>query len=302
MLIARQFRRSLSTTTALLDTWIHNKSSTRSLLIRFRGWQDQRCKRHTRTSICNVQYAKWQVHELDNNYSTLDAKTYNTCTLRVYWIRTQATSHTICNVILAPQQVQSIWSLARKKTEIPELQVDPDAILKEIRLPYHISHLLILLLLAAIPTLFLNLTVGILAGIYSERRREKALAKSKAKIRGFDVMLTEKVMFCIVAIPTIWFFYGILMYFFTDFDGPTMALCIMSMPLFANIGILLWEKLVWLISRVLGLTTCACSLHLGVGWSTPLKREESCKPMSRRASSVTLSSLADANEGAKKDK
>lgn len=63
-----------------------------------------------------------------------------------------------------------------------------------------------------------------------------------------------------------------------------------------------WEKLVWLISRVLGLTTCACSLHLGVGWSTPLKREESCKPMSRRASSVTLSSLADANEGAKKDK
>ena len=224
---------SPSTTTALLDTSIFNKYSTRSLLNSI-SW--------VAGSKMHTTYSHLNVHELDNNYSTFDAKTYNTCTLRVYWICTQVASHTICNVILAPQQVQSIWSLARKKTEIPELQVDPDAILKEIRLPCHIAHLLIHLLLAAIPTLFLNLTAGILAGIYSERRREKALAKSKAKIRGFDVMLTEKVMFCIVAISTIWFFYGILMYFFTDFDGPTMALCIMSMPFFANIGILLRER------------------------------------------------------------
>ena len=73
------------------------------------------------------------------------------------------------------------------------------------------------------------------------RRQEKALAKSMVKIRGFDVMLTEKVMFCIVAIPTMWFFYGMWMYFFSDFDGPTMALCIMSIPLYAYIGIVVSE-------------------------------------------------------------
>ena len=112
-----------------------------------------------------------------------------------------------------------------------------DQILKGIRLPYQIVHLLVPLLLAAIPTLFLNLPVGVLAGIYAERRREKALKKSKVKGRAFDVMLTEKVVFCIAAIPSLWFIYGLL-YFFTDFDGPTIALCILSMPLFAYVGII----------------------------------------------------------------
>jgi glycerol-3-phosphate O-acyltransferase/dihydroxyacetone phosphate acyltransferase len=218
--------------------------------------------------------------------------------------------------------------LAREKTELPELQVDPDAVLKEIRLPYQIAHLLILLLLAAIPTLFLNLPVGILAGIYSERRREKALAKSKVKIRGFDVMLTEKVLFCIVAIPTMWFFYGMLMYFFTDFDGPTMALCIVSLPLFAYIGIVVSEagmvdikdlrpyymrlfpssrrrlKCLPEARRKLQTDLRAFIKLLGpalgeVYYGKELDWKE-IQEKSRRASSAALSSLADADEGAKK--
>jgi glycerol-3-phosphate O-acyltransferase/dihydroxyacetone phosphate acyltransferase len=119
--------------------------------------------------------------------------------------------------------------------------IDGDRILQEVKLPYQIIHLLMVLLLAAIPTLFLNLPVGVLAGLYSERRRKKALAKSKVKVRGFDVMLTEKVVFCIVAIPTLWFIYFVLLYFFTDFDAPTIALCIMSLPLFAYVGIIVSE-------------------------------------------------------------
>lgn len=116
-----------------------------------------------------------------------------------------------------------------------------DEILKEIRLPYQIVHLLIVLMLAAIPTLFLNLPVGVLAGLYSESRRKKALANSKVKVRGFDVMMTEKIVFCMVAIPTLWIFYGVLMAVFTDFDGPTIALCILSFPLFAYTGIVVSE-------------------------------------------------------------
>jgi glycerol-3-phosphate O-acyltransferase/dihydroxyacetone phosphate acyltransferase len=124
--------------------------------------------------------------------------------------------------------------LDREKTDV----MDIDEILKELRLPYQIVHLLVLLALAAIPALFLNLPVGILAGIYAERRRAKALAKSKVKVKGFDVMLTEKVIFCIVAIPTLWFVYFLMLYFGTDFDGPTIALCILSLPLFAYVGII----------------------------------------------------------------
>lgn len=61
--------------------------------------------------------------------------------------------------------------------------LEGDDILKEIRLPYQIGHLLIVLALSALPMLFLNLPVGVLAGIYSEQRRKKALAKSKVKVR-----------------------------------------------------------------------------------------------------------------------
>ena len=102
------------------------------------------------------------------------------------------------------------------------------------------------------------------------RRRE--LATSKVKIRGFDVMLTGKVLFCIVAIPTMWFFYGMLMYFFTDVDGPTMALCIMSIPLFAYIGIFVSEARMVHIKNVR-----PYYMHLFPSSHRRLRREESCK-------------------------
>lgn len=68
-------------------------------------------------------------------------------------------------------------------------KVDGDSVLSVLHLVYNIVHLLLLLVLAAVPVVLLNLPVGLLAGIYAESRRKTALAKSKVKIRGFDVRL-----------------------------------------------------------------------------------------------------------------
>lgn len=122
---------------------------------------------------------------------------------------------------------------------------DEDAseeIVTDIRIVYRICHLLILLLLSAIPNIFLNFPVRILADIYASGRRKKALAASKVKIHGYDVMLTEKIIFCIVTVPTLWMIYGLILYFCTNFDGPTITLCIMSFPLFAYVGIVTSES------------------------------------------------------------
>jgi len=116
-----------------------------------------------------------------------------------------------------------------------------EEIITEIRIGYRIVHLLVLLLLSAIPNIFLNLPVRILADIYAERRRKKALQRSKVKIHGYDVMLTEKLVFCIVAVPTLWIIYGLMLVFFTEFDGPTITLCIMCLPSFAYMGIIASE-------------------------------------------------------------
>ena len=119
--------------------------------------------------------------------------------------------------------------------------MDGDTVLREMRLPYEIGHFMLLLVLAAIPAVFLNLPVGIIANLYSERRRKIALAKSKVKVRGMDVKLTEKIMICIVLVPTLWLVYGLLLVYFTDLDGPAIALAFLSMPLFSYMGVVVTE-------------------------------------------------------------
>lgn len=119
--------------------------------------------------------------------------------------------------------------------------IDGDTVLREMRLPYQIVHVLFLMLIAAIPAVFLNLPVGLIARLYAERRRKRALAKSKVKITGKDVMLTEKIVLCIVLVPSLWIMYGMLLYNFTDLDGPAIALCFFAMPLFSYTGIM-WAE------------------------------------------------------------
>lgn len=108
----------------------------------------------------------------------------------------------------------------------------------DIRIVYRIAHLLVLTALSALPSLFLNLPVRIMADIYAERRRKKALAASKVKIHGYDVMLTEKLTFCIVVVPLLWLVYGLIMVFFTNFDGQTITLCFMCFPVFSYTAII----------------------------------------------------------------
>jgi len=62
------------------------------------------------------------------------------------------------------------------------------------------------------------------------------------KIEAIDVMLSEKVMFCTVMVPTLWFFYAIILVLFTNFDRQAIALSIISFPVFSYIGIMTAES------------------------------------------------------------
>lgn len=42
-------------------------------------------------------------------------------------------------------------------------------------------------------------------------------------------------------VPSLWLFYALLLIFFTDLDGPTVALIVFSFPLFAYMGIVVAE-------------------------------------------------------------
>lgn len=54
-------------------------------------------------------------------------------------------------------------------------------------------------------------------------------------------MLTEKIVFCLVMIPALWVFYGLLLVYFTDFDGPTVAFIFFAFPICAYLGVVVAE-------------------------------------------------------------
>ena len=105
----------------------------------------------------------------------------------------------------------------------------------------HIFHLLCIFVLATLPAVLLNFPIGIISRIYSNRRRKAALAASKVKIKGYDVMLSERVLCSIVLVPSLWMVYGLILFFFTSLDGPSLAVCFTCFPLFSYWSIIQTE-------------------------------------------------------------
>lgn len=127
-------------------------------------------------------------------------------------------------VELTLTQSQSQSSLGHSRT---------DTVLHRMNVLGHICHLVCVSALAALPALFLNLPVGLAARIYSSRRRKVALAASKVKVKAYDVVLSERVLACIVLVPSLWIFYGAALRIFTNLDGPSLAVCFACFPLFS---------------------------------------------------------------------
>mmetsp|Transcript_12590 Transcript_12590/g.18891 ORF Transcript_12590/g.18891 Transcript_12590/m.18891 type:complete len:651 (-) Transcript_12590:4-1956(-) len=116
-----------------------------------------------------------------------------------------------------------------------------DKVMDTIRLPLRIAEILLLLFVSLLPALFLNLPVGLVARYWALHRRKKALAASKVKVKGMDVMLTEKVLLCMVLVPSLWVFYGVMLAFFTDLDSSAIVLAFLSFPLASYMGIVTTE-------------------------------------------------------------
>jgi glycerol-3-phosphate O-acyltransferase / dihydroxyacetone phosphate acyltransferase len=131
--------------------------------------------------------------------------------------------------------------------QIPSLEseetsdTDADKVMARMRIPFRIIEFIFLLLVSAIPAIFLNLPVGLIARYWALHRREKALRASKVKVKGMDVMLSEKVLLCIVLVPSLWIFYAILLIKFTDWDISTISVALWSFPVFSYMGIVTTE-------------------------------------------------------------
>ena len=105
------------------------------------------------------------------------------------------------------------------------------------KLVYTFLHGLLTMSLASIPTIVLNAPVGVAAKYWAQAQAKKALAKSKVKVDGRDVLLTNKIVFSIMAIPILWVSYALVLYFYFHWELRTILVAFLCMPVASYIGI-----------------------------------------------------------------
>lgn len=105
------------------------------------------------------------------------------------------------------------------------------------KLLYTFVHGLFIMVVATIPTLVLNAPVGMAAKFWAQAQARKALAKSKVKIDGRDVLLSNKIVFCIMAIPLLWVSYAVVLYLYFQWELRTISLAFLCMPIASYIGV-----------------------------------------------------------------
>jgi len=102
---------------------------------------------------------------------------------------------------------------------------------------YTFFHGLLIISAASIPSILLNAPVGIAAKWWAEKQQVKALANSRVKIAATDVLLSNKISFTIVAVPTLWLTYFVLLWFFSGWQPKTIVLLFLMCPLLSYVGI-----------------------------------------------------------------
>ena len=100
----------------------------------------------------------------------------------------------------------------------------------------------VMLLVAATPTLVLNAPVGLAAMAWARWRQRAALANSDVKVHAFDVLLSEKLKFALVAVPLLWLSYAALLLLATPLSLQDVLTLLMVMPIASYIGVVSTES------------------------------------------------------------
>ncbi|RHZ01610.1 hypothetical protein DYB37_010604 [Aphanomyces astaci] len=96
---------------------------------------------------------------------------------------------------------------------------------------------LVIFALASIPSFVLNAPVGLVARYVARAEQTKALAGSNVKIAARDVILSKKISFSMVAVPSLWLSYAVLAIVVTDWRWSSIFLLTASFPLFSYFGV-----------------------------------------------------------------
>ena len=103
---------------------------------------------------------------------------------------------------------------------------------------YTFAHAFVILICAMIPSLILNAPVGVAASLYAKKEAKKDLAASRVKLAARDVLLSKKIVFSILAVPSLLITYGILLRIFTSWETQSIIVLMLCCPLLSYIGVI----------------------------------------------------------------
>eukprot|EP01042_Synura_sphagnicola_P009615 gene9615-12335_t len=104
-------------------------------------------------------------------------------------------------------------------------------------LVYTFLHAALVWAMASVPTLILNAPVGLAARLWAKREAQKDLKASRVKLAARDVLMSKKILFSMVAVPTLWVSYALLLVLFSPLSLQTVALLFLSCPVFSYLGV-----------------------------------------------------------------
>lgn len=107
---------------------------------------------------------------------------------------------------------------------------------------FTLGHMLTMLCVSSLPSLILNLPVGIAAMAWAKYCQRAAFAASKVKVNALDVVLSEKIKFAIVAVPALWLSYAAMLLAGTTFSLQDVITLLMVAPIASYVGVISAES------------------------------------------------------------
>jgi len=99
-----------------------------------------------------------------------------------------------------------------------------------------VLYVTLMLGLGAIPQLMFNLPVGLVARAWASTEQKKALKASSVKLAARDVLMSYKIIYCLMLVPILYFFYIAFLLFFVGLNRATVLLTLAS-PVFSFFGV-----------------------------------------------------------------
>ena len=107
---------------------------------------------------------------------------------------------------------------------------------------FTLGHMVTMLFISSLPSLMLNLPVGLAAVAWAKWCQQLALAKSKIKVTASDVVLSEKIKFAIVAVPALWLTYATVLLIATPLHLQDVLTLLMLAPAASYLGVISAES------------------------------------------------------------